>query len=126
MFTIELKNKKSIYEQIVYGYKEMIITGELQPNEKIMSVRELSEKLTVNPNTVQKAYRALEQDGWIYTLTGRGNFVSEDTHTADRVEIEGIYEGIGNFIEELSYLGVANTEIRERLNTLVDERGKKK
>lgn len=56
--------------------KEMIVTDVWGENEKIPSVRELSEELMLNPNTVQKAYRELEREGYIYTVPGRGSFVS--------------------------------------------------
>lgn len=125
MFTLELKSKKSIYEQIIDGYKKMIISGELEPDDKILSVRELSELLTVNPNTVQKAYKALEQQGWIYVVSGRGNFVSNESHGADKAQINEICESIGTLIEELSYLGLTNAEINDYFQGLLIERGKK-
>ena len=56
--------------------KEMIVTDVWGENEKIPSVRELSEELMLNPNTVQKAYRELEREGYIYTVSGKGSFVS--------------------------------------------------
>jgi len=55
--------------------KEMIVTDVWHENDKIPSVRELSEELTLNPNTVQKAYRELEREGYIYTVSGKGSFV---------------------------------------------------
>ena len=67
MFQLDLKSRKSIYEQVVDNLKEMIISGVLKSGEKLPSVRELSRMLTVNPNTVQKAYRELERQGYVYT-----------------------------------------------------------
>ena len=124
MFTLELKSKKSIYEQIIDGYKKMIISGELKPDDKILSVRELSEQLTVNPNTVQKAYKALEQQGWIYVVSGRGNFVSDESHGADNAQVKEICDSIGSLIEELSYLGLSNAEIADYFQGLLKERGR--
>ena len=72
MFQVDMKSRKSIYEQVVDNIKELIVTGILSAESKLPSVRELSKTLTVNPNTVQKAYRELEHQGYIYTVTGLG------------------------------------------------------
>ena len=71
-----LKSRKSIYEQVIDNVKELIVTGVLPAESKLPSVRELSKTLTVNPNTVQKGYRELEHQGYIYTVTGLGCFVA--------------------------------------------------
>ncbi len=124
MFQLDLKSIKSIYEQIVDGCKEMIICGDYEPNAKLPSVREMSALLTVNPNTIQKAYSRLEQDGWIYTVTGRGAFVSEEIHGPDTRQIESIYEQIAALMGQLRYLGVKGEEMNERLRKISEERGR--
>ena len=63
MFQLDLKSRKSIYEQVIDNLKELIMTRVLSTDEKLPSVRELSKEITVNPNTVQKAYRELERQG---------------------------------------------------------------
>ena len=72
MFEIDLKSRKSIYEQVTDNLKELIATEVLSSDEKLPSVRAMSKMLTVNPNTVQKAYRELEYQGYIYTASGLG------------------------------------------------------
>ncbi|MFT8648966.1 MAG: GntR family transcriptional regulator [Bifidobacterium psychraerophilum] len=74
MIEIDLKSRKSIYEQVVTGIKEQILTGLIAAEAKLPSVRELSKELTVNPNTIQKAFRKLEEQGYIYSVTGVGSF----------------------------------------------------
>ena len=64
MFKIDLKSRKAIYEQVVDNFKEMIISGVLKPDEKVPSVRDMAKELTINPNTIQKAYRELENRGY--------------------------------------------------------------
>ena len=120
MFQIDLKNRKSIYEQIVCGCKEMILKGEIAPGGKLPSVREMSARLTVNPNTIQKAYSRLEQDGWIYTVAGRGAFVSEDRHGEERQQLEEIYERIELLVEELRLIGEDDGEILRRLSLMAE------
>ena len=76
MFQLDLKSRKSIHEQVVDNIKELIISGVLSPDEKLPSIRDISKTLTVNPNTIQKSYKELERQGFIYTLSGLGSFVS--------------------------------------------------
>lgn len=76
VFRLDEKNRSAIYVQVMENIKEMIVTDVWHENDKIPSVRELSEELMLNPNTVQKAYRELEREGYIYTVSGKGSFVS--------------------------------------------------
>ena len=122
MFQLDLKSRKSIYEQIVDSFKELIVAGVLSPNDKLPSVRDLSSTLTVNPNTIQKAYRELEQKGWIYTVSGLGCFVSEQNHQPDETEVKELYIKIRSLIKELIFLGVSQTDISRELEKLIMER----
>ena len=76
MITIDYQSKTPLYEQIVERFQMLILKGILKPDEQMPSVRALATSLSINPNTIQKAYAALEQQGYIYSLKGRGNFVS--------------------------------------------------
>ena len=104
MFHIDLKSRVAIYEQIVEGFKRLIITGVLPPQSKVPSVREMAGTLTVNPNTVQKAYRTLESAGYIYTVLGQGSFVSDppDIHGT---EVAGLYATLRQHVQELLFRG---------------------
>ena len=77
MIKLDYKSAKPLHEQISMGIKELIFSGILKPDEQLPSVRELSVSLTVNPNTVQHAYKSLETEGIIYSLRGKGNFVAK-------------------------------------------------
>ena len=87
MFQLDLKSRTSIYEQIVDNIKELILSGVLRAEDKLPSVRELSKTLTVNPNTTQKAYRELEYQGFVYTVSGLGTFVAE--RVAEKIDRNG-------------------------------------
>ena len=78
MIGIDLQNRKPIYEQIVERFQTLIVNGVLEPDSQMPSVRSLAMELSINPNTIQKAYSVLEQQGYIYPVKGRGNFVSGD------------------------------------------------
>ena len=76
MIVIDYQNRKPIYEQIVECFQTLIITGAMEADSQMPSVRSLAVDLSINPNTIQKAYSVLEQEGYIYPVRGRGNFVS--------------------------------------------------
>lgn len=116
MFQIDLKSHKAIYEQVVDNFKELIISGVMKPDEKIPSVRELSRELTINPNTIQKAYRELEKKGYIYSVSGIGNFVSvpEDLQV-NRRRIEELKQNVRDSLKELVFLNCSREEIMDVL-----------
>lgn len=111
-----------MFEQIVDGCKSMIISGELGPGDKLLSVREMSAILTVNPNTIQKAYSRLEQDGWIYMVAGRGAFVMDDIPKADSVKKETVYAQVRELVGQLIYLGEDSEALLERIREMIEER----
>ncbi len=121
MFQIDLKSRESIYEQVVENVKRLVFTGILKTDAKLPSVRELSKTLTVNPNTVQKAYRELERQGFIYTVAGRGCFVS-DTHdqNPDIERVSAVYEDMKRLIDELLYMGVNEQDIRLEVESMLN------
>lgn len=76
MISLDYRDKRPIYEQVVEKLKKLIVCGALESNSKLPSVRALAIELSVNPNTIQRAYAQLEQDGYLYTVVGRGNYVT--------------------------------------------------
>lgn len=124
MFQLDLKSRKSIYEQVVDNTKELIVAGVLPPNEKLPSVRELSKTLTVNPNTVQKAYRELEHQGFVYSVSGLGTFVTDPKESRiDENKVNEIRETCRNAIKEFIYLGLTGEQIETMFKELLAERG---
>ncbi len=79
MILLDYRDKRPIYEQVVEKLEHLIAGGALGANEKMPSVRSLGMELTVNPNTIQRAYNQLEQEGYLYTIAGRGSFVAPET-----------------------------------------------
>lgn len=77
MILVDYRDTRPIYEQIVDKYKMLILRGVLRPDDKLPSVRNLAVELSINPNTIQRAYAELERQGYIYTVKGKGNFVSD-------------------------------------------------
>lgn len=77
MIVIDYQDRRPIYEQIVERFQVLILKGILEQDEQMPSVRKLAVDLSINPNTIQKAYSILEQQGYIYPVKGRGNYVSD-------------------------------------------------
>ena len=90
MILIDYKDRRPIYEQVIEKLQQMILCGALEPNSPMPSVRNLAMELSLNPNTIQRAYQELERQGYIYTLKGKGSFVSDSMKGADhkRKEIQ--------------------------------------
>ncbi len=83
MILLDYRDRRPIYEQMVEKLERLIASGALEPLTKMPSVRSLAMELSVNPNTVQRAYAQLEQDGYLYTVTGRGSFVTAESEWRD-------------------------------------------
>lgn len=75
MIQLDYRDARPIYSQITDGFRDQILSGILQTGDKLPSVRDLASQLTINPNTIQRAYRELEMQGWIATVPGKGCFV---------------------------------------------------
>jgi GntR family transcriptional regulator len=111
MFELDIRSRQPIYEQLVEKMKEMIIREIWKPHEQLPSVRMLAKQLTINPNTIQKAYRELEHQGFIYSIPGKGNFVSPQPKAASQEKIEAIRHDIVRLAAEAFFLGVAKEEV---------------
>lgn len=122
MINLDYKDKRTLHEQIEDGIKELIINGIMLPDEQLPSVRELSVSLTVNPNTVQKAYKQLEADGFIYSVQGKGNFVSSVQAVKDDKKLDELYEEITLAVKSLMYLGEEKDGIINLVNNIYAEK----
>ena len=121
MIEINFKDSRSLHIQIEDSIKELIINKVLAENQQLPSVRELSIELTVNPNTVQRAYRELEQSGFIYSIRGKGNFVSPVSNIADDKKIGELYENLSSAVKSLMYLGEDEKDIVDFINNIKEE-----
>ena len=116
MISLNYRDSRPIYEQIKDGLKKLIVSGAMAADEKLPSVRALATQLSINPNTIQRAYNELENEGFIYSVPGKGSFAaaSVDSSESKKRELEN---KIREMIAELRYLGVSE----EELLTLVKE-----
>ena len=97
MIVIDSRDKRAIYEQVVDRLSNLMLIGVLQPGEKLPSVRSLAVDLSINPNTIQKAYLELERQGYVYSVKGVGSFVSDiDVIKSNKKNM--IYKELGELI----------------------------
>lgn len=109
---------RPLYEQLMFGIKQDILLGILQPGDKLPSVREMAQQQLVNPNTVAKAYKALEGQGVIDTVLGRGTFVAEDSSDLgpDRQQMNQFKRQLNDLLTEGMYIGLSRQEIADLMN----------
>ena len=120
MITIDYQNRMPIYEQIVERFQTLIVNGALEPDTQLPSVRNLAVDLAINPNTIQKAYAVLEQQGFLYPVKGRGNFVSGDSEVKNR-KIQAFYRTLKNVVIQGKELGVTRDEFLEKSKEMFEE-----
>lgn len=111
-----------IYIQIVNATKQAIVTGTLKQGDRLTSVRERAETLTVNPNTVQRAYQELEREGICETRRGTGTFIVERENLIEGLKNEMSRTVLRNFIGGMGALGFAPDEIKAALARELAER----
>ena len=120
MFEIDLKSRKTICEQVVDKIRELIVVGIIEPDQKLPSVRDLSRTLTVNPNTVQKAFSELERLGYAYTVAGIGTFAARQEGAPDTALLNGAMTRLTEDVQELFLLGLGLDEIKGKLAETAD------
>lgn len=122
MINLDYKDGRTLHEQIEAGLRELIINGILNQDEQLPSVRELSIELTVNPNTVQRAYKQLEMDGFIYSVKGKGNFVAAVSKEVSTKRTEDLYDALRQAAKELAFLGEEKIKLQNIINNVYSEK----
>lgn len=117
-----MRNPKPIYEQIKDNIKQLIVCGALLTDEKLPSVREMAQTTSINPNTIQKAYKDLESEGFIYSVVGRGNFVAASPGGKNPGRIDALKASVKNAVNELYYLGVSKEEVLGLIENTVSDK----
>ena len=121
MIQLDRNDTKPLFKQIKEKTKELIIKGALGENEKIPSVREAAAYLAINPNTIQKAYKELENEGYLYCVKGKGYFVSSVTKLVKENRIAELKKELEKIFSELSCLGAEKESISKIINKYFKE-----
>ena len=114
MISIDSRDPRPLYEQVVDGFRRLIVSGALRPDDRLPSVRSLATQLAINPNTIQRAYRELEQEGCISSVRGKGSFVADVSGAAEARRRE-LLEQFDQLVQELGSLGVTSEELGRRV-----------
>ena len=124
MITLNYRDSRPIYEQIQEGLKRLIVTGAMEAEERLPSVRTLATQLSINPNTIQRAYAELEREGYCYSVPGKGSFVSERVETDGKRRRE-LKERLCALAAELKFLGVPEAELLDLIRNVPERAGEK-
>lgn len=122
MFSLRLQGGVPLSEQLEARIEELIISGEMAENEKLPAVREVAKELTINPNTVQKTYRQLEQRGLIYSLPGKGSYVAEKSQYSSAV-LKRAAEEFRQAVIDAKKSGLTEEMMTEVINAVLNEEG---
>ena len=123
MFVLDLKSGVPICDQIVNGFIKMKALGLISAGDQMPSVRSLALKFSVNPNTVQKAYAILESGGIIYSVKGRGSFVSDD-ESAHSAVLDRARNDFKAAVSAARDLGLGSLELNKIINDIYKEEEK--
>jgi len=117
MLNIDYRDARPIYEQVKDGLRKLMVTGVIREGEKLPSVRALASSLTINPNTIQRAYEALEAEGYVYSVAGKGSFAAphQQVDESRRTDLQRAFDQAA---AELLFLGVRADDLCARIRAL--------
>jgi GntR family transcriptional regulator len=115
MISINFRDSRPIYVQVKDSLRNLIVSGALPPGYKLPSVRELAADLAINPNTIQRAYRELEAEGYILSIPGKGSFTCANAEV-ENSRRQALLEQFDSTAAELMYLGVPAEDLCRRLD----------
>lgn len=121
MIQINYRDTRPFYQQIKDNVRHLVVSAALKKDDKLPSVRELAASLAINPNTIQRAYRELENEGYIYTLPGKGTFAAEMDHT-NQIRQQELLPQFDKIVSELLYLSMPVNELTNRILSLSGRR----
>ena len=119
MISINYRSALPLYEQVKEGFIRLIMTGAVKPDEQLPSVRELAVELAINPNTIQRAYREMESEGYIYTVSGKGCFVAKQEDA--RADTSQLLENFRADAAKLIFNGVDAEQLKNELDKISKE-----
>lgn len=120
MIVIDYSDKRPIYEQVVERFRMLILNGILEADEKLPSVRSLAVELSINPNTIQRAYSELERSGFIYSVKGRGNFVCADRTVVEHEKEKMLLE-LAAQVKNYKEAGIPFSEVEKCIKDVYGE-----
>ena len=120
MISLDYRDGRPLYQQVKDDLRRMMLTGLLPPDEKLPSVRSLAMELSINPNTIQRAYAELERQGYIYSIKGKGSFVADNGHVKEAGRQEVLQRQV-DLAKEACALGVTKEQLWEQIVRIYEE-----
>ena len=121
MIQLNYRDTRPFYQQIKDNVRQLVVSGALKKDEKLPSVRDMAASLAINPNTIQRASRELESEGYIYTLSGKGTFVAEVDHS-NQFRQQELLPQFDKIVSELLYLSMPVNDLTNRILSLSGRR----
>ena len=121
MIQLNYRDTRPFYQPIKDNVRKLVVSGALKKDEKLPSVRDMAASLAINPNTIQRAYRELESEGYIYTLSGKGTFVAEVDHS-NQFRQQELLPQFDKIVSELLYLSMPVNDLTNRILSLSGRR----
>ena len=121
MIQLNYRDTRPFYQQIKDNVRQLVVSGALKKDEQLPSVRDMAASLAINPNTIQRAYRELESEGYIYTLSGKGTFVAEVDHS-NQFRQQELLPQFDKIVSELLYLSMPVNDLTNRILSLSGRR----
>lgn len=119
MIQLDWGDSRPLYEQIKEKFKTLIMTGALKEQDKIPSVRELASSLAINPNTIQRAYRELEEEGYIVSIRAKGSFVAKRSEVLVHNQ-DAIYKNLRDAVSQLFYQGESLEDVTKEIHKVYE------
>ena len=115
MLNLDYRDARPIYEQVKDGLRRLMVSGAIREGEKLPSVRAMASALAINPNTIQRAYEALEAEGYLCSVPGKGSFAAPHTGVDQRRQ-EELLQLFDQTTAELLFLGLSGDALRARIS----------
>lgn len=114
MITLDYRDRRPLYEQVAERFQQLMFQGILEQDEKMPSVRTLATELSINPNTIQRAYMELERQGLIYSIKGKGSFVA-DSRILRAQRVQQWERDFDRLLDQAPGLGITQEQIISRI-----------
>ena len=121
MIQLDLSDHRPLYEQIKDKIKLLIINDILHTDEKMPSVRDLAQQLTINPNTIQRAYKDLETEGYIYSIRAKGSFVAPSENVESKTQMKELENEFLGLVRKARFLGVLKQDLLDKIDEIFKE-----
>lgn len=115
MTNVHFDPRRPIYQQVIAHIEQLIVSGQLSPGQPLPSRRELARKLGINPNTVQRAFSEMEENGWLYTEVGTPSVLTSNEETILKIQKKYMKRIVKNFVDSVKYLNIDLADIMKEI-----------